>query len=516
MNHGISVSFSPIGGSWPILLLAIAAVTGLTLWAYSKRLRGTTGRWRWFALSLRLLAILLCLMAALRPKVTLNEKKKQAASLVYLIDTQQEHGARRRGKRAIAVGRRSGRSSKQAQEQAKTLGPDLNVKIHFFDSTLADPKPDEKGDYPKPAGLETKLGLAILEANKAEQINSKRIARLVIVSDFASNDGPDALEAARQLKGSDQAIKIVTVGLGTESSAANHRDISLRDIVTSPTVFVKNQVEVRGTVVAHGYANQDLNVELYVEGQTTPVAKTTVKVPEGAESVPITGVKFVPQTPGEKLLTLKVTPKEGEMVVSNNEMSTFVSVLSGGLNVLFLQGKNSTFDYRLPGAIDHAVDGDPDGRRGHPPPRSGRQERDRRRNVRPRQVQRLCLLESGCRVPDAQTARATGRGREERCGLHHAGRPLELRHRRLGRYADRRDSAVRDPPRRRRDRRPDQACAHAAGLGQLHPPGRRRLEPRQPSSGTPCPRCWERTASASERPMPRCSRRLRPPTPSRS
>ena len=87
MNHGISVSFSPIGGSWPLLLLAIAAVTALTLWAYAKRLKGTTGRWRWFALSLRLLAILLCLMAALRPKVTLNEKKKQAASLVYLIDS---------------------------------------------------------------------------------------------------------------------------------------------------------------------------------------------------------------------------------------------------------------------------------------------------------------------------------------------------------------------------------------------------------------------------------------------
>ena len=62
-------------------------MTALTLWAYARRLRGTTGRWRWFALALRLLAILLCLLAALRPKVTLNEKKKQAASLVYLIDT---------------------------------------------------------------------------------------------------------------------------------------------------------------------------------------------------------------------------------------------------------------------------------------------------------------------------------------------------------------------------------------------------------------------------------------------
>ena len=93
---------------------------------------------------------------------------------------------------------------------------------------------------------------------------------MVIVSDFTSNNGPDPLEAARQVKGSDQAIKIIAVGLGTESAGTNHRDISLRDIVTSPTVFVKNQLEVRGTVVAHGYTNQELNVELYVEGQATP------------------------------------------------------------------------------------------------------------------------------------------------------------------------------------------------------------------------------------------------------
>ncbi len=348
MNRGFSVNFSPIGGSWPVLLVAVMAVTALTLWAYSKRLRGTTGRWRYVALSLRLLAILLCLMAALRPKVTLAEKKKQAASLVYLFDT---------SKSMVLADEVNGQTRwnvakeilKQAKEEAKSLGPDLNVKIHFFDSTLADPKPNEKGEYAEPHGLETRLGTAILEANKAEQINAKRIARMVIVSDFASNHGPDPLEAARQLKGSDQAVKIIAVGLGTESAGSNHRDIALRDIVTSPTVFVKNQVEVRGSVIAHGYANQDLNVELYVENQPTPVAKTTVKVKEGAETVQITGIKFVPQTPGEKLLTLKVTPKEGEMSVDNNNMSTFVSVLSGGLNVLFLQGHNSTFEYRFLG-----------------------------------------------------------------------------------------------------------------------------------------------------------------------
>ena len=46
MIHGISVSFSPIGGSWPLVVVAIASVLALTLWAYSRRLKGTGGRWR--------------------------------------------------------------------------------------------------------------------------------------------------------------------------------------------------------------------------------------------------------------------------------------------------------------------------------------------------------------------------------------------------------------------------------------------------------------------------------------
>ena len=122
----------------------------------------------------------------------------------------------------------------------------------------------------------------------------------------------------------------------------------LRDIVAGPTVFVKNQLEVRGTLVARGFANQTIDVELFVEGQPTPVAKTQVKVPDGSDFVPITGLKYIPQTPGEKQITLKVArARRRAASVSNNEMSTFVTVLSGGLNVLFLQGSNFTWDYKF-------------------------------------------------------------------------------------------------------------------------------------------------------------------------
>ncbi len=82
-----------------------------------------------------------------------------------------------------------------------------------------------------------------------------------------------------------------------------------------------------------------------------------MKVPDGTDVIPITGMKYTPQTPGEKQVTLKVAKQDGELVVTNNEISTFVTVLSGGLNVLFLQGSNFTWDYRF---LMRAIERSPD------------------------------------------------------------------------------------------------------------------------------------------------------------
>jgi uncharacterized membrane protein len=353
MLHGFSVSLNPIG-RWPYLLGAVLAVTALTLWAYHRRLKSGGGRWRYLALTLRLLALLLCLFAALRPTVYLKEKKKQNATIVLLADTSTSMLIQDevRGQSRWAVGLKA---LEQAKEFGKTLGPELDLAIYGFDSKLSEPRTGDSLEKTTPSGHETDLGPAMLEAQKRQEGTSRRLARLVILSDFASNNGSDPLEAARRLKG--QGVPVVTVGLGTENAGAAHKDIQLRDIVTSPTGFVKNHHEVRGSMKARGFANQTLTVELYVEGQAAPVAKTPVKVPDGADVIPITGVRFIPQTPGEKKITLKVAPQEGELIVSNNEISTVVTILSGGLNVLFLQGANFTWDYRF---LMRAIERSPD------------------------------------------------------------------------------------------------------------------------------------------------------------
>jgi uncharacterized membrane protein len=343
MTRGISVSFNPIW-PWPVLFLAAVAVMVLTLWAYSRRLKGTDGRWRYVAVTLRLLALLLCLLAALRPSIFLNEKKKKDASIVVLIDTSGSMliNDEVRGQSRWSV---ASQAVKQARDFGKSLPPELDLRVFGFDSKVGDAKLGELIEDTKPAGRETAPGAAMLEIRKRIEGSGRRTARLVMISDFATNSGSDPLDAARSLKG--QGVPVITVGLGTENAGAVHRDIKVRDISAGPTVFVKNRLTVQGHILAKGFTNQTLKVELLVEGQSEPVAKTEVRVPDSSDVIPITGLSYTPQTPGDKQITLRVAKQDGELVLTNNEISTFVTVLSGGLNVLFLQGSNFTWDYRF-------------------------------------------------------------------------------------------------------------------------------------------------------------------------
>jgi uncharacterized membrane protein len=342
MIPGLSVSVSPIV-PWPVLIVVILSVTGLTLWAYRRRLRGTSGRWRWFALSLRLLAILLCLLAAMRVSVTLQEKKKSLSSLLFLVDdsTSMNISDEAGQKSRWAVG---SETLEQALVAAKTLEPYVDARVYRFDASLDEPKPEDLTAKSEPKGRSTALGQAILDAQKRQEGTNRKIARMIIFSDFASNNGVNPLVAARQMK--NKEIPIVTVGLGTENAGAGSRDINLRDIAASRVMFVKNSTEIKGNLTARGFANQTLDVELFVEDRREPVAKTKVKVPDGADIVPITGLKYIPDAPGDIMLTLKVAVHDGELVKSNNQISTFVTVMKGGLNVLFLQGSNWSWDYK--------------------------------------------------------------------------------------------------------------------------------------------------------------------------
>ena len=342
----MSVSFSPIG-PWPVVVVAALVVMVLTIWAYRRRLRGTRGRWRWLALGLRLAAVLLCVAAAFRPSVVVQEKKKQPSSIVFLIDDsasmQLNDEVRGQTRWGVAL-----KTLSQARALTKDLDPDLDAKFFRFSDGLRDQKPGETAEA---LGRETAIGAALLEAIRRQ--SGTRVATLVLLSDGSNNAGLTPLVAARQLRS--QQVPVVTVGFGSENAGPASRDIAVKELVAGPTVFVKNRLQVKGSLVVRGFSNQPIDVEMLVEGES--VARTQVRAAEGREVVPITGLSFIPQSAGEKKITLRVAPKERELLRSNNEISTFVTVLKGGLNVLYLQGPNFTWEYRF---LARAINASPD------------------------------------------------------------------------------------------------------------------------------------------------------------
>ncbi len=134
-------------------------------------------------------------------------------------------------------------------------------------------------------------------------------------------------------------IPLYTFTFG-KSGGSDRADLAIDDLVTNESIFAEAPTEVRGLLSAAGFANQRVAVQLLWENadrKMEVVDTVQVDTPSGNQSLPIQ-LRHTPQTPGEYKVTLRVEPREGELVTTNNEASTFVTVRKGGVNVLYLVG----------------------------------------------------------------------------------------------------------------------------------------------------------------------------------
>jgi uncharacterized membrane protein len=107
-----------------------------------------------------------------------------------------------------------------------------------------------------------------------------------------------------------------------------------------------------------GFVNQTMPVQLLFETSPdvmSPVGAEPIKPRVDAQRLPV-ALDYTPTIPGEYKVTLRVPPQPGELVTSNNEMSTFVTVLKGGLNVLYLEGTARVESKFIRRALDASPD----------------------------------------------------------------------------------------------------------------------------------------------------------------
>jgi hypothetical protein len=295
---------------------------------------------QWAALiGLRLAVVLLMLFALLRPSLVYTKVEPVAASLVLLVDSS----------RSMQVADSQGNKSRwdsvrqlldASASDLATISKKLAVNAYEFDSQSRKVA-IENGKIGLPAaanGDESAIGAAIGEALEHE--TNKRVLATLLLSDgaqraIAPRDLPPQV-AARRLSAENIPLYTFTFG---KPGGRERADLSLDDLVTNETIFTDTPTEVRALLTANGYANQRAKVQLLWETDKGMEVVDAAQVDTGAEggSVPVT-LRYTPRKAGEYKVTLRVEPREGELVTTNNEASTFVTVRAGGINVLYLVG----------------------------------------------------------------------------------------------------------------------------------------------------------------------------------
>ena len=335
----MDIAFYPVGG-YATVIAAMAVLLLLLLAVRPPRNKMT--RPRALALAgLRSAALVLVLLAMLRPTVVSTEIRKQAATVVVLMDRS----------RSMQVTDAFGSKSRwqalldalaAAKEPLQALANELEVRGYWFADEI-EPVELLDADFAREAkadGSETAIGAALDEVLRREA--GKRLAAVVLLSDGAQRAVPprdESPQLAAQRLG-DLGVPLYAFAFGQSRGLGDARDIAIQNVLTNPTVFVKNRLTVSGEVEAYGFAGEEVSVQLRFEtgdGRMEVVDTARVEITGQAKRQRVE-LEHVPQQPGEYKVSLRAVERPGELVTTNNEVSTFVTVLKGGLNVLYLEG----------------------------------------------------------------------------------------------------------------------------------------------------------------------------------
>ena len=341
----LSVQINPVW-PWPMVLVMSLAAVGVVLGTYPRRL-SAFGPWhRGLLLGLRLTASLLLILAMLRPGLQWSKKNDRSALFIVLSDFSRSMTTKD-GPGGTTRFEAQSRAFKENRALFEQLRQKVQVPEYAYSQELS-PLPvgtaEQPGGTAEPKGEQTALGF-VLDALLKQHPNVP-IAGILMSGDFGQRALPpydtDPRLVAQRL--AELHIPVYTMPFGASSLSTSGRDLIAEDLVVSPTVFVKNTVIVGAKIRALGAAGRKQTVQLLVELPTNrapgqppqmEVRKTIQIQPQGSEDVLPVELDFTPQQAGEFRVTLKVLPDEGEPVITNNELTTFITVLKGGLSIAY-------------------------------------------------------------------------------------------------------------------------------------------------------------------------------------
>lgn len=330
--------FQPVFGSH--LLVACIALVLAALLLVGPVFRQLSWRQRASLLALRVMLFLLVVIGLLQPARISTITKPQTGVVLVLADQtrsmQLPSGSSSRSRWETQID-----ALNAAEPALAELAAQFDVKVYGYDTQLSGI--DFSGGqltWPSaPSGKETDIGSSLADATRREL--GRRLLGVVLLGDgvqTALEPRIETQDAAREL--GRMGTPLFTTTFGPVGDASQSRDIAIEYLQDQYSVFVKNEVIIKGLARVTGFVNKEVPVELIIEdadGKQEKLGPQTLMSKLDGQPLEV-AFPYTPTKAGQYKLTLVAKPQPGELVTKNNQLESFLNVLEGGLKVLYLEG----------------------------------------------------------------------------------------------------------------------------------------------------------------------------------
>lgn len=302
-----------------LVALAALALVAMTWWLY----RRTNPPIRWWIrailTALRVVAVLSLVLALLQPVISYTREYERPRRLSLLLDRSLSMDKEESGRTRTA--RLDSLLSSPEFQQVKR---EADVTSYYLAGNLTSEIDGVESDR-------TALGdvLHQLDRQQAE----KRADWWLLFSDGNSNAGRDPADVAAAVR-----TPILTIDM---ASGASSFDLGLHDLEFNPIVFVGRPTEVLVKFGWHDGLGRKVSLELVDSAGVLDATEFEISQDDGLAEVTL---KFVPTSPGRRLLSVRVPEVSGEETIDNNFRSFSIKVLKSRLSVLLVSGRP---DYEL-------------------------------------------------------------------------------------------------------------------------------------------------------------------------
>ncbi len=348
-NKPLSLSWSAHPTNWLAILLLVAtaaAIAALTVWTYSGQLAGN--RRRILALiALRLLALLVILLTALRPAYPVDEQPKIRTQLLIGVDISESMSVRDEvgnSTRIDAVRRTL--DSCQPTLDALQAEQNMTVTLYGFGAS-AFTEATGAYDPAAPANAQQSDYRQYLSKTLEKWQGQKFVRGHILIGDGAENAaGTSALADAGAWR---RTAPIQTFVVGTTTPPGAVRDVAIADARLDPDpVAIKNDVTLRAKVNAFGFGGSTVSVKVqYDLGKGyQDVLIERVKLSKDKDNNIELKLKAPDQLPEDEnkqprkqikvRVEIPIADVPGDINPANNVLETYMNLTKEGLRVLIV------------------------------------------------------------------------------------------------------------------------------------------------------------------------------------